>query len=338
VHRIYRKEYVMLAKPTPGILVRILFSMLVAVTADAQEARNMDLDACLAEIKELRADINLLNLINGMHFTEAQLKGILKEARRLEEDLGPAIEADRKSPQELDEELTLLKEVRDRLQRNHEVSNTLKARYDVMEQRRNIARNSWKKRPKTVERVEESARRVHDLMSPAQREILSTYKACLIPPRDLKDPVRVGQAGNTGPSLRFLEIVRNMPEPVYARSLDGIVEKAIELLEHNYGAFKGDEGIAFAARMKKIIHRSRRMSDVEFQLNKDDLAAQLEPVDQAQEIKDALGDMGVERYQIQGMIIEFLLTPRIIPIIERRLKRRKESARQTGEPRPGGQR
>ncbi len=39
------------------------------------------------------------------------------------------------------------------------------------------------------------------LLRPGQLEVLKTYKACLIPPKNLKDPVRVGQAAGSSTQM-----------------------------------------------------------------------------------------------------------------------------------------
>jgi hypothetical protein len=276
-----------------------------------------DLDACLHEIHELEADINLLNLINGLHLTEEQIRVILKAAGRLEKDLqgvGAACGADH-----LEEEAEMLTALRDHLKKGRKIPNALRTRYEEFKKKEQSGRNAWRMKPKVLQKIQAGAAQVHDALLPAQREVLTTYKPCLVPPKDLKDPVRVGQAGAKNHMEGFLSRIRQIPEYVYANRLDEILEGVIAQTERHVGAFQAAERAHFLRTLKKACHRARDMSPAQFQLEKADLSAELEKEDKALAMVEELADLGVAKYHLEGRIVQFLLTPRIVPLLKKRL-------------------
>jgi hypothetical protein len=118
---------------------------------------------------------------------------------------------------------------------------------------------------------------------------------------------------------QFLTYVRNLPEPVFANRLESIVEDAVKGMELHAGALEEDARIDYMDKMMDVCCRGRRMGDVEFELNKNSLAKELALADRVADLQKSLSRMGVARYQLEGKITQFLLAPRIIPILERRL-------------------
>ena len=324
-------------KPRPPILYLVAACLAATVPVLAEDGRPVpeDLDACIKEVRALQADINLLNLVNGLNLTKEQVAGMLKEAQGVEEYLAPLDRTAREERALRAEEAEVLRAVRDRLLKEGAVPPTLEARWRVLEQRRHRMEGKWKLRPQALERIRSAAGRVERMLSGAQLQVLCEYQACLIPPKNLKDPVRVGQARSTGPGEARLEQVRALPDEVYGRLLPTIIEKLTAAAEHHAGAMDEAERKAYRKRVLETLKAARAMDDVEFALNKSDLAARLEPEDRAEVLVDRLASMGIERYGIQGRITRFLLVPRIIPILKKRLPRMKEgpgAARPTPPP------
>jgi hypothetical protein len=283
------------------------------------------LDACLREVRDLKADITLLNLINGMHFSREQLREILTQARKLEPDLAPLLRSE--DEEDLDREIDILESMCSDLKRRGEISSAKQARYRELNRKKQQKKKIWKLTPGLKEKVEKSAQGIAETLSPAQQEVLLEYKPCLIPPRNLKNPVRVGQAHDTGPMQKLLEGVRNLPEVVYVNAIDDIVAEAVQRAEHNVGVMPGEDRDAFISNMLDTIERVRNMSEVDFALNRDTLALSIAPVDRAELIKECLAEMGVPKYQVQGKVVQFLLVPRVVPILEKRLEMKRRVVR-----------
>jgi len=314
------------------MLFILLAFLMVSVSIQArpeEEICGENLDGYIAEIKSLEKEIHKLNLINGMHLSRDQMKLILKEARFLEDDLKDPDEGRPEALKTGAEEVKVLRSLRDSLEKGKDNFHALKEKYKRIEEKK---RKPGRLRPQVLKRVEEAALRVEGVLTGAQQEILSAFKPCLIPTQDLKNPVRVGQASNTGPVERYLDLIRMLPDFVYANQLNDIVDQAVTVASHRMGDLEGTKRADYTRKMLKISRQAREMNDVDYALSRSELAVQLDPVDQTLKIKDNLSEMGVSRYQIQGKIVQFLLTPKVIPLLERRLERMKaeDQARSKG--------
>ncbi len=327
----------MIMKAAIGMLGAALFIPSGALGSEEGIVPGQGLDQCILEIRELKVDINLLNLINGLYLTEALIKALLKEAKRLEKDLRSEDQRG-DTLREMDEEIAVLRQVRDRLQDGKKVPLKLKSRYEVMMTRRSKPGSMWRKCPQVAQRVEESTRRVAEFLTPAQREVLSTFKSCLIPPRDLKNPVRVGQAGTSGRSEKMLEKIRTLPEAVYQEQCDKWIDQYIVQNERYLGEREPEEKRRCAARVLGAFEQVRGMDDVEFLLNVSAIAESLAPVDRVELLQESLVDMGVLKFGLEGRIVYYLLSPPIIPLLTRRLQliRERESEAVHGTGRSSG--
>lgn len=279
-----------------------------------------EIDTCLAELHEIKADITLLNLINGIHFTEEQIEAILKEAKKLEKDLEGAMDWEHRGARELDEEIKVLKEARDSLVKNGKVSEGVKTRHDGLRKNKRNGKGGWKMTPKLMEKAEACAAEIEKKLTAAQKEILMSYKPCMLPTKDLSDPVRVGQASSTAPMERFLEMIRHMSKSHFEKRRESLVESTVTLMERRTGALPEKDRNALTEKTGELFDLVRKMSDVEFALNRADVAAEIEPEDQEKALQRSLADMGVMKYEVRGKIIQFFLVPRATDLLGMRLK------------------
>ena len=303
-----------------------LFLALLTGSGEAKET--MTLEACYQEISALRADINLLNLYNGLNLTTKQIDAILKEARSVNRKAGTKQgPVANEEPKTTLREKELLEDLRRHLVKNKDVPSTLWARYDNLRRERHQAQV---KRTGTVgdrKRLAQSAAKVEALLTEAQLEVLRTYKPCLIPPRDLRDPVRVGQSGSDTHYAPLIERVRSLPDFAYEAHREKIIAGIVEAAEKHNGKMDDEARTDYAERVSEILEEARAMDEAEFQFNKQDLARKIESEDRIETIKEQLAASGLARFERQGQIARFFLTPRAIPILEKRLKLQKAFAR-----------
>ena len=118
------------------------------------------------------------------------------------------------------------------------------------------------------------------VLRPGQREVLATYKPCLIPPKNLKDPVRVGQANDNTRLAGWLERTRSRNDAQIERMIDRLIDGEIAHL----GPLDGASGKQRRAQLRDTVRRASEMSDVEFAINKDDLADAIQPRDRREEL------------------------------------------------------
>ncbi len=150
-------------------------------------------------------------------------------------------------------------------------------------------------------------RSVEQVLNPGQRQVLLEFKACLIPPKNLKSPVRVGQANDHSRLEEWLARARKLREPRLRRAVDGLLAA-----EARYsGELKDAERTERAALLMATARRAAAMSDVEFEVNKADLAEEIAPRDRLQELKEEIVVLSRER-DLPGIISQFMLNPRFI--------------------------
>ncbi len=270
-------------------------------TASTQEGQQ------LRRLSELRRDIAVLNLLNGLHLTEKQESALLQDARNAQniaesykrqfDQLFPDAE---KSLEDLKSQL---------LQGETAPGNPI----DVRAIR---AKNE-------ITRLHRSY--IHDLaivekhvsatLTDGQKQIIADFIPCLIPPKDMKNPARAGQAGDSGNIERMLRKARTVPDEVYARRFDIIFDRLAAKYEEEFGPVTEEVRKAEKERIRSVFEEARAMSDVDFELNKQDLAKRLDRrVQQGRTENISLVGHGERR----GKISRFLLDERIIPLLEQR--------------------
>jgi len=140
------------------------------------------------------------------------------------------------------------------------------------------------------------------VLRPGQLEVMDTYKPCLLPPKNLKDPVRVGQASDSTRLARWLEHARGKPQ----RRVERMIERLIEGEIAHLGPM--DDATTEQRRnlLRETVRQASEMSDVEFALNKDDLADAVQPQDRKDELIADIDALRRQRVQ-PGRTAQFLL-------------------------------
>jgi hypothetical protein len=156
-------------------------------------------------------------------------------------------------------------------------------------------------------------REVEQVLNTGQREVLSEYKACLLPPKNLKDPVRVGQASDNSRYERWLERARKLPKDKLAKQINEGLEREAE----HFGELDRKERQQRVALMRRTVRKAAAMSDTEFELSKAELAAQIAPPDRVQEAKDKIATLSRELGET-GVITQFMLNERFMDQLRQR--------------------
>jgi len=125
------------------------------------------------------------------------------------------------------------------------------------------------------QRVASLADRIDGVLNDIQRAMVASFSCCILPPRDLVDPVRIGQAQVGDWEIPALEKVRSLS----AIWVPLARHRARTLLERRLRAIKpgvlSSEVQALREKTDGIIDRARAMSDVDFAIQKQALAAEL---------------------------------------------------------------
>jgi len=155
--------------------------------------------------------------------------------------------------------------------------------------------------------VVELERAVEQVMNPGQLAVLADYKACLLPPKDLKNPVRAGQANDTSHYERWLSRARKMPRWRLRRMIGRVLDKEAG----HFGELSSDERGERVGLIMDVVQEAAEMSDVDFELNKADLAERIAPRDQPQELKQKIEALARQE-SLPGKISRFMLKPQFI--------------------------
>ena len=115
---------------------------------------------------------------------------------------------------------------------------------------------------------------VDRLLSNHQKEILKTFACCIIPPKDLSDPVRVGQATSGEKEIEILRKVRKVPGTSWPYAKRFGLKKLEQLLVFKYPGITGDRIKSICAGVGEIYEKARKLLDVDFELEKGKLAAE----------------------------------------------------------------
>jgi hypothetical protein len=162
--------------------------------------------------------------------------------------------------------------------------------------------------------------RLRGILSEGQLQIVETFRPCLVPPKDLKDPVRAGQAaGDRG--VRMLAHLRRVPEPVWRARKSLIAERYVSRLGHGRVEITDAEArAAEKSRFIATIEKARALSDVAFEMEKETLAASMNPNARLEElIERSRVVRPKDRPRNLSAASRWLLHARIVPILEARL-------------------
>jgi len=156
-------------------------------------------------------------------------------------------------------------------------------------------------------------RQVEQVLNPGQRQVLADYKPCLLPPKDLKNPVRAGQANDSTRTIKWLTRARTIPKGKRADCVERLMEREAE----HFGDLPGDQWNERADLLMRTIGKANRMSDVDFEISKEQLARKIERQDIRDELKSEINSLARER-GLPGVIAQHMLKPKFIEQLQQR--------------------
>ena len=251
-------------------------------------------------VENYRQQISTLNLVNAMYLTPSQVQNFLKELRSLKEvqeefqeksdDLVPAMQ---------EEYARLFQEIVD----NKGISKpTEKTAGDVHKKELDL-------KEEYASKLIELESRLSKLLTENQLCVVDEFKACLIPPKNLRDPARVGQAkGDTYGAVSVLEQIRKAPPKRYEAAKGRALEQYLDKYEKKIELLPPEKKDAEAMRVSRILDYARSLSSIDFEMKKESLAKEILIELEVKKRKNELGKVG-----------KLLLDVRLIPILEKRL-------------------
>ncbi len=301
---------------------RILLIALLAVCFILHgEARSLQPEEVLTQnIKYYEARIKALNLINGLYLDRDQLSAILDVLydlqdykQELMERAGEETRLLEKRYAELESDLLDDDIVDDRLETAARVQ---KNKLDNLEMQ-------YRKKLVSFESV------LNGIFTEKQLGIIEDYKPCVIPHKDTNN-ARIGQSdGADQRAITGMRRMRQLNRWEFEGAVSSMIARQINRMEQKKGIYGQQERDAEVERLSDLAWRIYDMDDVEFEVEKYDLAREMQPVapknvrkrEQNMKMKDSNKQGNrVKRKNEIGKTGRLFLDVRLIDIFETKLE------------------
>lgn len=253
----------------------------------------------LGEVDNLRRDVQLLNLINGLELSAEQMQFILDQAREAE-----AIREEVKGRAEGNVAATsqVLSQLRETLMRGEVISPELRDEFFSVEGENHVLKEEWE------QEMARLALEVEGNLEDHQLYALERYIPCVIPP---EGEARIGQAEDTQAGQALLQRIRDIPDAQFEAGKKRIAQRVLERVlarlpkSQALALDQGEETEWILCFLEKV----RGLDEMTF-------AAQQEALVEEVKSRYASPEAPVD---ISAKIESHLLDPRIIPLLEERL-------------------
>lgn len=251
----------------------------------------------IKKVEELRGEISLINLVNGLNLTEEQTRELIainKEVQALKESYK------QKGEQIAAESLAAFTELKQSLIENgpNVPPKTTGKANEASEKAKPLKEEMLAKLPPYQDKIE-------SILTEAQKEVINSFKPCLLPPKDQKNPVRAGQAATHEGAVNILRRIRQIPQDEYEQKRADILAKAFTKFEDKHGKLTEDEKAREQARLFGLVDEARSMSDVEFEINKEELAGKFAIKDKREELSEELKNLSEYRAKDKPRLNKF---------------------------------
>jgi hypothetical protein len=283
--------------------------MLLLGTSGCQAAPGLALAAStkaedLGEVTNLRRDVQLLNLINGLDLSAEQMQFILDRAREVEairEGIRGRAEGNAAATSQV------LSELRETLIRGEVISSELRDEFFSVDRENHAFKEEW------GQEMARLALEVEGNLEGHQLYALEHYVPCVIPP---EGEARIGQAEDTHAGQALLQRIRDIPDAQFEARKQRIAQK---VLERVLARLPKSQALALdqeeeAEWMLCFLEKVRGLDEMTFAVEKEELA---------EEVKSRYASPEVP-VDVSVKIERHLLDPRIIPLLEEKLALRSE--------------
>jgi hypothetical protein len=262
------------------------------------------------EVEALQHQIVILNLLNALYLTDTQMRDLLAVAREAKE-----IRAHYLSQLEAvdTEALQAFAQLKEELQEEDFVSTEIERCAAKLNHQKKELRYQY------LQDMDNLENKITHILTDNQLYIIDEFKPCLIPPKDLKSPTRAGQADSSSHLEKMLTRIREIPEETFNQRIVQLLEKHISRIQMHFGPMTDAEIEEEKRRVLTILEEARSMSDLDFALNKENLAKKLKPLDEYEVLRKELDKEGKKRGHL-GKTGKIFLSGEIIPLLEERLQ------------------
>ncbi|RKY17808.1 MAG: hypothetical protein DRP63_03080 [Planctomycetota bacterium] len=241
-----------------------VFALLVAVVLGQDDGASSRMRRRESRLLRLHQKLSLVNLINGLHMTKEQMRRVYDLNLRLEGET--------------------VRRYFGVLRLQERVERIWRRWYEEI-----VKGNLPKDLMSEVARVDEErkgcgygmrslvrrlAKEIEAVFTDAQKEVIRTFDPCTIPPKDIRNPVRAGQAPGHEKIIKAFRWLRGLPPFRRAAAINWATEKVVSA-EDRLDKLTDQEKQKERQRVKRLLWKVVRMKDVDFELQKEKLAKQL---------------------------------------------------------------
>ncbi|MDQ7779866.1 MAG: hypothetical protein RDV41_09165 [Planctomycetota bacterium] len=224
---------------------------------------------------DLKREIDILNLLNGLNLTDQQMLSIM--AIGLEAEHARA--ATRKKVDECNAKMEkAARALHDHVVVRHFTSTENVTALAVLARDYSTAREKACEANKKLEaELAEFELRVREVITGAQVEVINGYASCLIPSKQQRDPTRIGQAvENQNRYAALLVKVREAPVDKWEAAAEELLKAHLDYLQRHYHVLSPEETKAERDRVFAIVRKALALDPVDFELSKTSLCEQIE--------------------------------------------------------------
>ncbi|OGV52147.1 MAG: hypothetical protein A2017_19810 [Lentisphaerae bacterium GWF2_44_16] len=277
------------------------------------------------KLDEYHSAVSLMNLLNGLHLTEEQQKKLLALNYKISKTKKAEVSDSKYTELRLAAESSM-KELQEYLLKHPEEENN-----NIQEKAADAYRNF---RDYTIQRGEKLKAEFDKIQNEAsqiltdeQKEIIENFKPCIIPPKDLRDPVRAGQAKQNSPVLNGMNKIRQIKnnKELFEAALNTGADRIINYTTKRVYKMTDAEKAAKKTEVIKLLREASALSDTDYELRKNEIAAKIAPEDKMEQLRSEFEKRNPHRNPAKGIksnrLAKFLLDSEIvIPVLEKRLQ------------------
>ncbi|MBI5360241.1 MAG: Spy/CpxP family protein refolding chaperone [Planctomycetes bacterium] len=270
--------------------ILMVMAMAVLVFGFAQIARaDDDSGDSLKEIESVMEEIHIRNLYNGLNLTPEQITQLIAIA---EETQSVREEYARKGEAMKDDYKKALLALTEELKKGPFVSQEVENKATTLKDKAKELGEQMK------EEIQKVMAKSLEVLTDAQKQVLDDFKPCMAPPKNQKNPVRAGQASGNDHAIKLLKKVREASEPVFDSRKSELVRKCLEKYEQHHGKFTEAEKTSETVRLTALFEKVRAMDAEEFEMEKENIAAEAKIKDRAEELQEELSELSAVRRSV----------------------------------------
>lgn len=310
------------------IIFILIFLILVLVPAfSVNDYLETELDDRLKkkreDVRHLFSDISTVNLLNGLYLTEQQMTDILQLARKAQQVKQEFIE--KKGAAYigiLEDAERAYRDLFAEIIKGEPARQSSSIEREALRMENQLKEMTDKFMRKMTAELSVLDQEMSDILTSEQQQVIEEFKPCLIPPKDLKNPIRAGQASSNNRAVNMLRRLRKIPSYTWNNRKYQIVSRHVERFSTHRSVMTEEEKANELQRLLTLIEKIRAMTDTDFELEKEKLAEEFRPVNRVHELREELEErVPYLRRPKVSKSAKFLLNERIIPILEKKISR-----------------